>query len=76
VVDVDDDAYVAGAVKTGIPEPVARMGATFGAATRENFLNIKSETLQILIGRKPQSVRELLTANKAALLAPAASAAR
>ena len=76
VVDVDDEDYIAGAVKTGIAEPVARMGATFGAATRENFLNIKSETLQILIGRKPQSVRELLTANKAALLAPAASAAR
>jgi NAD(P)H dehydrogenase (quinone) len=72
VVDVDDDAYIAGAVQTGIPEPLARVGATFGMATRGNFLNIKSETLQILIGRKPKSLRELLTANKAALL-PASS---
>jgi NAD(P)H dehydrogenase (quinone) len=74
VVNVDDDTYIAGAVQTGIPEPLARMGATFGVATRGNFLNIKSETLQILIGRKPQSLRELLTANKAALLAPASAA--
>lgn len=71
VVDVDDDTYIAGAVKTGVAEPIARAGATFGVATRGNFLNIKSETLQILIGRKPQSVRELLTANKATLLAAA-----
>ena len=60
VVDVDDDAYVAGAVKTGVPEPLARAAATFGTATRGNFLNRKSETLQILIGRKPQSIRDLL----------------
>jgi NAD(P)H dehydrogenase (quinone) len=72
VIYVDDDAYVAAAVQTGVPEPIARIGATFGFATRANFLNIKSETLQILIGRKPRSVRELLTANKAALL-PASS---
>jgi len=72
VVYVDDDAYVANAVQTGVPEPLARINATFGFAIRANFLNIKSETLQILIGRKPKSLRELLTANQAALL-PASS---
>lgn len=76
VIDVDDDAYVAGAVKTGVPEPLARAAATFGVATRGNFLNIKSETLQILIGRKAKSVRELLTANKSTLVAAAAAAKR
>lgn len=76
VVYVDDDTYVAGAVKTGIPEPIARLGATFGIATRGNFLNIKSETLQILLGRKPKSLRELLTANKATLLPAAATTKR
>jgi NAD(P)H dehydrogenase (quinone) len=76
VVDVDDETYIAGAVKTGVSEPIARFGATFGVATRGNFLNIKSETLQILIGRKPQSVRELLTANKATLMRAVAAAKR
>lgn len=68
VIYVDDDTYVAAAVKAGEPEAVAKLEATFGIATRGNFINFKSETLQILIGRKPQSLRELLTANKAALL--------
>jgi NAD(P)H dehydrogenase (quinone) len=75
VVDVDDDTYVAAAVQTGVPEPLARVAASFGIATRGNFLNIKSETLQILIGRKPKSLRELLTAHKATLL-PASSTTR
>jgi NAD(P)H dehydrogenase (quinone) len=70
VVEVDDATYIAAVVKTGVPEQLARMGASFGTATRENYLSVKSEALQILIGHKPQSVRELLTANKAALLPP------
>ena len=74
VIDVDDTTYVATLKGAGRPESDAKMAASFGDATRENFLNIKSETLQLLIGRKPQSVRELLTANKSQLLAPAPSA--
>jgi NAD(P)H dehydrogenase (quinone) len=73
VVDVDDDTYIAGAIKTGVPAAFAKMGASFGTATRESYLNIKSETLEILIGHRPQSVRELLIANKARLLAPSAA---
>jgi len=71
VTQVDDAAYIARAVQAGAPEAGAKMGASFGIATRNNYLNIKSETLQILLGRPPQSVRELLTENKALLLAPA-----
>lgn len=76
VVDVDDATYIANAVKHGVPEPFAKMGASFGIATRESYLNIKSETAQILIGRPLRSVRELLLANKAQLLASASSASR
>ncbi len=75
VVDVDDATYIATAVSAGTPEAAARVGASFGVATRESYLNIKSETAQILLGRKLQSVRELLVANKAQLL-PQASGAR
>ncbi|MEP7242349.1 MAG: SDR family oxidoreductase [Gammaproteobacteria bacterium] len=73
VVDIDDAAFVDRAVNNGTPEAFAKMGASFGTATRQNALNIKSEALQILIRRPPQSVRELLAQNKAQLLAPSAS---
>jgi NAD(P)H dehydrogenase (quinone) len=76
VVNVDDATYIASAIKSGVPEAYAKIGASFGTATRESYLNIKSEALQILLGHKPQSVRELLVANKAQLLAPASSASR
>jgi NAD(P)H dehydrogenase (quinone) len=75
VIDVNDATYVATLVGEGVPEAGAKVAASFGAATRANFLNIKSETLEILIGREPQSVRELLNENKAQLLAPPAAAA-
>jgi NAD(P)H dehydrogenase (quinone) len=76
VIDVDDATYVGTLENAGVPEEAAKRAASFGAATRASYLNIKSDTLQILLGHAPQSVRELLTANKAQLLAPAASAAR
>jgi NAD(P)H dehydrogenase (quinone) len=76
VVDVDDSTYVATLVKAGVPEAGAKVAASFGVAKRENFMNIKSDTLKILIGRDPQSVRQLLTDHKAQLLAPPASAVR
>jgi NAD(P)H dehydrogenase (quinone) len=76
VIDVDDATYVATLEQAGVPEEGAKFAASFGVATRVNQLNIKSDTLQILLGRAPQSVRELLTANKAQMLALAASAAR
>jgi NAD(P)H dehydrogenase (quinone) len=76
VADVDDATYVSMLEKAGVPEAGATVAASFGIATRSNYLNIKSETLQLLLGRKPQSVRELLAEHKAELLAPAAAAAR
>ncbi len=76
VIDVSDATYVATLVQSGVPEAAAKVAASIGVATRQNYLNIKSETLEILLGRKPESVRELLATNRARLLAPAASAAR
>jgi NAD(P)H dehydrogenase (quinone) len=76
VIDVDDATYIATLEQAGVPAESAKLTASFGLATRANQLNIKSDTLQILLRRAPQSVRDLLTENKAQLLAPAASAAR
>jgi NAD(P)H dehydrogenase (quinone) len=69
VVEMDDAAYIQRTVQAGVPEAGAKVVASFGTATRQNALNIKNEALQILLGRKPRSVRELLTENKARLLA-------
>jgi NAD(P)H dehydrogenase (quinone) len=70
VVNVDDNAYIESLVKSGMPEAGAKAAASFGVATRTNYLNIKSETLELLLGRHPESVRQLLAENKSRLLAP------
>lgn|GEM_PF-17898 len=73
VVEVDDSAFIARAMQGGASEAAAKLSASFGIATRLNYLNVKSEALQILLGRKPLSVREMLLANKARLMAPPAA---
>jgi NAD(P)H dehydrogenase (quinone) len=70
VVNVDDTAYIESLMKSGMPEAGAKAAASFGVATRTNYLNIKSETLELLLGRHPESVRQLLAENKSRLLAP------
>jgi NAD(P)H dehydrogenase (quinone) len=73
VVDVDDATYVETLMRHGMPEEDAKRVASFGVATRANQINIKSDVLQILLGRAPESVRDLLAHNKAQLLAPTAA---
>jgi NAD(P)H dehydrogenase (quinone) len=75
VVNVDDEAYVQSLVKSGVPEAAAKAQASFGIATRTNYLNIKSETLELLLGRDPVSLRQVLAENKSRLLTPPAAAA-
>jgi NAD(P)H dehydrogenase (quinone) len=67
VIDVDDATLIQRAIQGGMPETAARASASLGVAIRANALNIRAEALQILLGRKPMSVRELLTENKARL---------
>jgi hypothetical protein len=69
VIEVDDATFIQQAVRGGMPEAGARAAASFGVAMRTNTLNIKNEALQILLRRKPQSLRELLMENRAQLLA-------
>ncbi len=67
VVEVDDATFIERAIQAGMPETAAKVSASFGLAIRANALNIRTEALQILLGRKPISVREFLTENKARL---------
>ncbi len=69
VIDVDDSTFIQRAVQAGQPEAAAKVTASFGTAMRVNSLNIKAEVAQILMGRKPESLRELLTRNKTRLVA-------
>jgi NAD(P)H dehydrogenase (quinone) len=69
VIDVDDATFVAHAVQAGVPEATAKLNASFGLATRMNSLNMRNEALQILMGQKPESLRDMLIENKALLVA-------
>jgi NAD(P)H dehydrogenase (quinone) len=58
---LDDEAWIAAMVEhAGMPEPGARLYATFGIAARQGYFAVVSPTLQELIGRPPKTVGELL----------------
>ncbi len=63
---VDDDTWVAGQVAHGTPEPMARfILGTFQAAREGRFAAV-DPLLGKLLGRKPRTVRDLLTERAAA----------
>jgi NAD(P)H dehydrogenase (quinone) len=60
---VDDDAWVAGIVEhAGLPEPLARLLATFADASRRYFHAAVSDSFEEIVGRKPIEVRQVLAA--------------
>ncbi len=69
VVHVDDDAFVAGLTGAGMPEVVARLFASFGASTRDGFLEGVSSAVETLTGEAPRSLRTVLTAARGDLVA-------
>jgi len=66
VVQVDDKALAAGMVGAGLPPFVADLLTSFDTATREGRSNVVSQ-VEDLTGKPAQSLRDYLTANKAAL---------
>jgi len=56
------------AAAAGMPEPEARAVATYGRAIREGYLDETSGAVQILTGRPPRSLREVLEAHRGELL--------
>jgi NAD(P)H dehydrogenase (quinone) len=64
---VDDDAYTAGLVEhAGMPEPVARVYATFGTGARRGYSGVVSDAVLELTGAAPTAARDVLAANRAA----------
>jgi NAD(P)H dehydrogenase (quinone) len=68
VIEADDATVMGRELRAGLPETLVKTDASFGVALRANSLNIRSETLQILLGHAPKSVRDLLLENKTRLL--------
>jgi NAD(P)H dehydrogenase (quinone) len=46
----------------GMPEPIARIIATFGTAARLGYAAVVSTTVRDLTGREPRLAREVLAA--------------
>lgn len=67
VVDVTDADLTAGMVAAGLPQGVAELLTTFDIGQRQGVLSMVTDAVQSLWGQSPQSVREFLSANKAAL---------
>jgi NAD(P)H dehydrogenase (quinone) len=65
-VAVDDAALVAGLTGAGLPEEVATLLASFGAAIRGGYLDQLGTTVEDLTGRAPRSVRDVLSGALAA----------
>ena len=63
VVQVDDDAFVAGLVEhAGMPRPVAEVYASFGTGARCGYSAPVSDTFLQLTGRRPTPARDVLAA--------------
>lgn len=60
VVQLSDAEYIAGLVGAGLPEPVAGLFASFGAATRGGYLESVSSVVADVTGRPARSLREVL----------------
>jgi NAD(P)H dehydrogenase (quinone) len=69
VVPVDDETLIAGMTRSGLPEVVARLLASFGTSTREGFLEKVSTAVEDLTGSSPRTLRDVLLAARGELVA-------
>lgn len=59
---VEDEEYVAWSVANGVPEGAARMFLTLFQAARQGEFAVTDPALATLLGREPQTVRDVLAA--------------
>lgn len=60
LVDVDDEAFLAGLLRAGLPEEVAALVTSFGAATREGHLANVTSVVADLTGRRPTALSDVV----------------
>jgi NAD(P)H dehydrogenase (quinone) len=75
LVQVSDADLTQGMMAAGLPEFLARAFVSFDTTTRLGLFATVSDSVEQLTGRKPESLRQFLIANKDALLAPALAGA-
>lgn len=68
-VSVPGDALIQGLVGHGLPEALAQLLASFDTAIARGELAIQSDTVERLAGRAPQSLKQFLSAQRAAVAA-------
>ncbi|MGB3246618.1 MAG: NAD(P)H-binding protein [Sulfitobacter sp.] len=71
-IPISTDDLVQAMVGGGLPEPMAKVFASFDEAMAKDYLNVATDDLEKLTGQGGQSVRDFVVANKAALLTPPA----
>lgn len=69
VIQLPDEALTEGLKSAGIPEPFARILVSFDANTRAGRIDLVTDAVETLSGRKPVSLEQFLQANKATLAA-------
>lgn len=67
VVHLNDEQLADGMKAAGVPEAIVPMLVSFEAATREGHLGVVTGDVEKLTGRRPQSLKAFLEANRAAL---------
>ncbi len=72
-VPLTQEALIKGMVSAGLPQFVAELLASFDAATAKGELDVVTNAVEELTGRKPTSAAEFLAANKQALTQPASA---
>ena len=67
---VGKDARVEGAVRHGLPRRLAELIASFDVSIANGQLETATDSVEKLTGKKPQSLRDFIVANRAAFMAP------
>jgi NAD(P)H dehydrogenase (quinone) len=67
VIQLSDEALTEGLKAAGVPEGFAPIIVSFDTNTRSGRINMVTDTIETLSGKKPQSLKQFLEANKAAL---------
>ncbi|WP_254021827.1 SDR family oxidoreductase [Mesorhizobium escarrei] len=67
VVQLSDEALTEGLKAAGVPEGFAPIVTSFDTNTRSGRIGMVTDAIETLSGRKPQSLKQFLEANKAAL---------
>lgn len=76
LIDVSDDELIRGMVSAGVPEPIARIWASFDTSTRLGKFATVSGAVETLTGKAPETFRAFLAASKEAFLPAHAEGAK